>query len=151
MRQALILKVPEGTLIDDASPEVQRAVSQMLPVWPSAIMIGTQPVDGYQLHYSAVTIPGKDPLSKLLDLILGFKLDWVPMGFQTFHNERTVEVGIDEETELPLYENKPIVYLPLSLKVLDYIIPAKDEKDNDIKPTIDNLSVYSGQVPWETK
>jgi len=151
MRQALILKVPEKTLIDDTPPEIQRAVSQMLPVWHASVMVGTQPVDGYQLHYSAVTIPGKDPLSKLLDLILGFKLDWVPMGFQTFHNEQTIEVGIDEKTDLPLYENKPIVYLPLSLKVLDYIIPAKDEKGNDIKPTIENLSPYSGQVPWEIK
>ena len=149
MRQALILKVSEGTLLDDASPEVQRAVSQMLPVWPASVMVGTQPVDGYQLHYSAVTIPGEEPLEELLNLIVGFQLDWVPMGFQTFHNEQRVEVGIDPGTMIPFYENKPIVYLPLSLKVLDYIIPAKDEDGNDIKPTIDNLSVYSGQVPWE--
>ena len=134
-------------MLADQPPEVQRAVSQMFPRWPESIMIGTQPQGGYQLIYAAVTIPGLDPLGQVNELLNAFKLDWLVMGLQSFHNETVIKVG-EDENGIPLYEHQPVVYLPLAKDTFDYVINDVDEDGKTIPVTEEDLSKFNGQAPW---
>lgn len=67
-----ILKVPEGTDVTTANDELKQAIASVNGQFPEAVMLGTEPVDGFQL----VLIYAKVGPVELDAMIALHDLDW---------------------------------------------------------------------------
>lgn len=135
-------------MMADETPDVQAAILSMMPVWPSGVMLGTQPVNGYQLNHSAISLDVADPLAAIKGVIADHAIDWQVMALQAFRDTEPVYVGDDPDTGEPIFENRPIVFQPVLAEVLQYLIPEYDAAWNLIPPTFARLSGYYGGNAW---
>lgn len=68
-----IIKLPEGTKLDELSAEIQAEISKAKGQFPSGLLVGSQPVNGYELKLIMCALSGPE----FDEAMVSLGLDWV--------------------------------------------------------------------------
>lgn len=109
----MILKIQEGAEFDYMPSELQKAITRAGVVWPESRLLGTSPIDGYQLILINAKVDG-DTLEQWMnveyptgeldesgqEIKIGFNLGWEVMA----------EEGrlVDQSILLPYFDDEPV-------------------------------------------
>ena len=121
MRQ-YIIKVPESTLFDELSEEVQAAISNAKGQFPSGLLVGSQSVNGYKLKLLMCNLT----IIEFDSAIGALGLDW---NILTSENE-TVDQGL---------------IIPFMLDVLTYNEDGEQVGSEPVTDVTNKLQTYSGR------